>query len=165
MARNQSGGGGFQRPGRFRVCARASSSSSSDAASQSCAQDGAERSGAELNGTAPHGTGRGLDSTHARTHAPSPCLLHVPAGSSPTSPMLDAQRGRTEIPPVTYEPWTVRAAAARSWWSGTRSVARRRCCMCSPRTATPRYVRRWVRNSSRFRPLVRDRQDTLETGS
>lgn len=98
----------------------------------------AGRSGAERRGTAQDGAWIGR--THARTHALSPCLLHVPAGSPPTRPMLDAQRGRAEIPPVTDEPWTVRAAAARSWWSGTRSVARRRCCMCSPRTATQRCV-------------------------
>lgn len=107
----------------------------------------AQGNSTERDGDAPHrtvyGTGQvvaWIAYTHAHAHAPSLCLLHVPPGSSPTRPMLDAQRGRAEIPPVTDEPWTVRAAAARSWWSGTRSVARRRCCMCSPRTATPRYV-------------------------
>lgn len=39
---------------------------------------------------------------------------------------------------LTEEPWTVKVAAARSWWWETRNVAKRRCYTSSLRTATQR---------------------------
>lgn len=81
---------------------------------------------------------------HQHRRLMSPLLCSHSAGS-----WLDVGCGPPPRQESTFDkPWTAQGAAARSWWSETRSVGKRRFCTFLPRTVTQRWVGVSVSNSS-----------------